>query len=172
MSEAFPDEAVLWFDSAGRNVDANDGALRLLGMTREEWLTSAVDRFVLAPSEEGTWAALRSEWPGDEAPTLVGAAAIELADGSTISVSYAIDKVAGGFRARLSPIDGPSPDMAPVLTVGDVLREWRAAERGLAELSPGSPAWIEIEREIETLRMRYQEVFRSVSGSALPESPA
>jgi hypothetical protein len=43
-----------------------------------------------------------------------------------------------------------------------VLREWRAAERDLAELMPGTPEWARTLNEIELLRGRYQELFDTV----------
>jgi hypothetical protein len=46
--------------------------------------------------------------------------------------------------------------------VDDVLREWRAAERGLAVLEPGTSAWTRTMSEIEMLRGKYQDLFRSV----------
>jgi PAS domain-containing protein len=172
MSQAFPDEAVLWFDDAGRHVDANDGALRLLGVTREEWLTSPPERFAIEPTEAGGLAILRSHWEAEGAQTLFGTAGLKLPDGSTIRVSYAIDRMVGGYRARLSPIDRPPPHPTTIVTVRDVLRDWRAAERRLGEHVPGTPAWVQIQDEIEMLRLRYQEVFRSVTGTDLPNAPA
>jgi hypothetical protein len=44
-----------------------------------------------------------------------------------------------------------------------VLRQWRAAERDLAELIPGSAEWARTLAEIELLRGKYQELFKSVS---------
>jgi len=47
--------------------------------------------------------------------------------------------------------------------VNDVLRQWRAAERSLAKLHPGSEEWAATVRQISRLRGRYQELFRSAS---------
>jgi len=47
--------------------------------------------------------------------------------------------------------------------VGEVLREWRAAERALGELAPGTPEWTRALGEVELLRSRYQQVFRAGS---------
>jgi hypothetical protein len=56
--------------------------------------------------------------------------------------------------------DGKRAAEAPASTgVGEVLREWRAAERALAELAPGSPEWTHTRDEVELLRTRYQQVF-------------
>jgi hypothetical protein len=62
------------------------------------------------------------------------------------------------------------PADAPALV--ELLREWRAAERGLAELKPGSIAWVDRQVEIERLRQRYQDAFdamhRRDEGSPTP----
>jgi hypothetical protein len=98
----------------------------------------------------------------------VGTAGIRRADGTTIRVSYAIEADESAVRARIWPVDG-SPDAPTTLyTVGDVLREWRAAERELAELSPGTPEWARTLDEIVVLRRQYQEIFRALK--ARPES--
>lgn len=51
---------------------------------------------------------------------------------------------------------------AKVASVGEVLRAWRTAERALAELAPGTLDWVRTLDEIDLLRSRYQELFRSV----------
>jgi hypothetical protein len=57
-----------------------------------------------------------------------------------------------------------SPEAPPsVFTLGSVLRQWRAAERDLAELMPGSAEWARTLAEIELLRGKYQELFKSVA---------
>ena len=58
-------------------------------------------------------------------------------------------------------VEGSPHDAASVYTVGDVLREWRTAERELAELVPGTSGWARTLDEIELLRGRYQESFRA-----------
>ena len=56
------------------------------------------------------------------------------------------------------PEDSPShPADVPALV--DLLRDWRAAERGLAELKPGSIAWADRLVEIDRLRERYQAAY-------------
>jgi hypothetical protein len=59
-------------------------------------------------------------------------------------------------------IEGSPEDPPSVFSVGSVLREWRAAERALAELIPGTVEWGRRLSEIELLRDRYQELFKSV----------
>jgi hypothetical protein len=54
--------------------------------------------------------------------------------------------------------------------VGEVLREWRAAERALAKLAPGTAEWTRAVGEVELLRSRYQQVSRTADPS--PEAEA
>jgi hypothetical protein len=69
-----------------------------------------------------------------------------------------------GVDAASSAADEPD-----VNSLGDVLRAWRAAERALASLAPGTPEWVRTLDEIDSLRSRYQELFRSVEPQS--ESP-
>jgi PAS domain S-box-containing protein len=164
MAPSQPAEALLTLDRTGRYVDANDAALGLLGLSLPELLASPPDRFTIEPAEEAEQASLLEEWANGGSRPLVGTAGLKRADGQTIRVSYAIEPVDAGFRARLSPIRG-SPEAPPsVYTVGSVMREWRAAERQLSELLPGSEDWARTKSEIEMLRGRYQELFRALSG--------
>jgi PAS domain S-box-containing protein len=154
-------EAVITIDKAGRYLDANDAALELLGVTLSELRTSAPDRFAIRPTVEAEQAELRNQWEtGGEQP-LVGTAGIRRADGTTIRISYAIEATEAGFRARMQRVEG-SPEAPPSLfTVGQVLREWRAAERVLAELTPDSPEWTRTQGEVEMLRGRYHQLFNT-----------
>jgi len=144
-------EAVINIDASGRYVHANESALRLLGLTLDELRASPADRFAIRPTSES-----------DGARPLIGTAGLKRADGSTIRVSYAIEATGSGFRARLWQVEG-APEAPPsVFTVGSVLRQWRAAERELAELKPGSPEHARTAVEIEMLRGKYHELFKSV----------
>ena len=67
-----------------------------------------------------------------------------------------------GFLERSvgrDPEDKPGQHPAEAPALVDLLREWRTAERGLAELKPGSIAWVDRQVEIERLRQRYQDAF-------------
>jgi PAS domain S-box-containing protein len=155
-------EAVINIDASGRYVHANESALRLLGLTLDELRASPADRFAIRPTSESEQAAFRAEWESDGARPLIGTAGLKRADGSTIRVSYAIEATGSGFRARLWQVEG-APEAPPsVFTVGSVLRQWRAAERELAELKPGSPEHARTAGEIEMLRGKYHELFKSV----------
>jgi PAS domain S-box-containing protein len=168
MPEQQQAEAVIVLDAAGRYVDANAAALGLLGVSLEELRASAPDRFTLQPLADVEQAALRAQWKAGGEQPVVGSAGIRRADGTTIRVSYAIEADESGVRARIWPVDGPPDAPTTLYTVGDVLREWRAAERELAELSSGTPEWARTVDEIAVLRRQYQEIFRALK--ARPES--
>jgi PAS domain S-box-containing protein len=170
---AAPDDqsavAVITLDAAGHYVDANPAALELLGISLSELRASAPDRFAMQPANGKEQAKLREEWESGGSRPLVGTAGLRRADGTSIRVSYAIEATAPGFRARLRQIDGTPQAPPSVFTVSDVLREWRAAERELAELAPGTPEWTRTQEEIELLRGQYQELFRAIQPQ--PGSP-
>jgi PAS domain-containing protein len=166
MPEQQATEAVLTLDTAGRYIDANAAALDLLGVSLAELRSSAADRFAVRPTIEAEQAALRAQWSSGGTDPLVGTAGIRRADGTMIRVAYAIEAADAGFRARLWHVEGPPDAPASIFTVGDVLREWRAAERVLVELAPGTPEWARTLSEIELLRGRYQELFKAVEPPA------
>lgn len=155
-------EAVISLTIDGRYLDADAEALDMLGVSIEELRASSPDRFAIRPSVDAEQAALRSEWELGGTEPLVGTTGLRRADGTTIRVAYAIERIDQGFRARLRRVEGSPHDAASVYTVGDVLREWRTAERELAELVPGTPEWARTQGEIDLLRGRYQEIFKAV----------
>jgi PAS domain-containing protein len=157
-----PVEAVVNLDAEGRYIGANKPALELFGVTLAELRASSPDRFAIRPTDHYEQAALREEWESTGSRPLVGTTGLKRADGTTIRVSYAIETTGAGFRARMWQVEG-SPEAPPsVFSLGSVLHEWRAAERNLAELVPGTPEWGRTLDEIELLRERYQELFKSV----------
>lgn len=159
MPDAQPIEGVITIDKAGHYVAANPAALDLLGVSLAELRASEPGRFAVQPAIEAEQAALRDQWEAGGEQPLVGTAGLRRGDGSTVRVSYAIETVASGFLARIRPVEG-SPEAPPTLfTAGAVLREWRAAERVLAELAPGTPEWTRAQGEVEMLRGRYQRLF-------------
>jgi hypothetical protein len=71
-----------------------------------------------------------------------------------------------GFVARMAGRDPDEPRQPPgPSAVGELLREWRSAERLLDGVEPGSDAWSGLRAEIDRLRERYQEAFDALSHS-------
>lgn len=156
-------EAIVSIDSAGQYINANQPALDLLGVSLDELRTSAPDRFAIRPAVEGEETALRNEWQAAGARPLVGTAGLRRADGTTVRVAYAIETTDSGFRARLWQVSGSPESRASVFTVGDVLREWRTAERRLVELTAGTPEWARTLAEVELLRGKYRDLFTALA---------
>ena len=155
-------DATITIDAAGRFVDANEAALELLGVSLVALLTSPPERFTIRPTIEVDQSGSHGEWTTGGAQPRVGTAGLRRGDGTTIRVAYAIEPAGSGFRARLWPAEDAPPTATSGRMVGDVLREWRSAERELAEMVPGTPEWLRTLSRIEALRGRYQEVFRAV----------
>lgn len=166
MGEPGATGAVISIDAEGRYLDANDAALVMLGVTLAELRQSSGDRFSMRPRNEDEQAALRAEWESAGFRPLVGTTGIRRADGTTIRVSYAIETADPGFHVRLWEIPGSPEAPASLFSVGEVLRSWRAAERELAELKPGTPEWTRTLSEIEMLRGQYRELFRTAHPEA------
>jgi PAS domain S-box-containing protein len=163
MPEEQSTEAVILLDAAGRYVDANDAALQLLGVSLDELRTSPPDRFAARPMGDAEQSALRARWESGGAPPVVGTTGLRRPDGTVIRVAYANHAVVKRARARLWQVQGSPNAPTTLFTVGDVLREWRAAERELAELAPGTPEWARTVDEISMLRGQYQELFRALN---------
>jgi PAS domain S-box-containing protein len=156
-------EAVVTLDTAGRFTNANAAALELFGVSLVELRASAPDRFAMRPTIDEEQAALRAQWESGGSQPMVGTTGLRRADGTTIRVAYAIEAADSGLRARLWHVDGSPDEPTTTFTVGDVLREWRAAERELTELAPGTEHWARTLLEIELLRRRYQELFHAAA---------
>lgn len=166
MLEADANDGLLILDADGRYLDADEAALALLGVSLEELRASAPDRFAIEPLDEGHQASLRDEWKAHGAHPLVGTAGVRRADGTRIRLAYLVEAAEHGFRARIRQIDADADAAPTVFTVGDVLREWRAAERELALLEPGTKEWERVQREIDLLRGQYKDLFRSSDSSS------
>jgi hypothetical protein len=62
----------------------------------------------------------------------------------------------------------PAETGAPTVlyTAGQVLAEWRAAERRLAEIPEGSEEWRAVSDEVDLFRRRYHALFDQRGGAA------
>jgi PAS domain-containing protein len=146
----------------GTIADANDAALTLYGASLADLLAAPSGAFTARPQSPEERAALREAWEASGRPDLVGEATIRRADGATMRVRYGITtQTDGRFLAILHAIDAPADDLPTVFTAGEVLAQWRAAERRLQEVDPASPERSLIEREIERFREAYQQVFKA-----------
>ena len=64
-------------------------------------------------------------------------------------------------RALFYPLERPTTNLsAKVYRIGDVLAEWRAAERELAEVDPATEEGAALAAEVALLRSQYQEMVK------------
>lgn len=145
----------------GTTADANAAALEMLGATLDVLRSLPPGALSSEPPDPVGEAAFRKAWESVGQPDIGGQATVQRLDGSQVRVKFGITPLEDGrFVAVMEPVDAPL-DSAPVLyTAGQVLAEWRAAERRLTEIPEGSAEWRAIHRDIEGFRKRYQEMFK------------
>ncbi len=146
----------------GTAVEASPEALAILGVTLDQLRALPGGAFAAtAPDADGD-AAFREQWERQGSPDIGGEVTILRLDGKKVRLKFAISPLDDGrFRAILLPTSGMTEDPPSVYTAGHVLAEWRAAERRLTELRPGSPELASVQADIDTFRRRYQELFQS-----------
>ncbi len=145
----------------GTTADANAAALEMLGVTLDVLKGLPPGALSPDPPDPVGEAAFRKEWEAEGQPDIGGQATLKRLDGSQVRVKFGITPLEDGrFLAVMEPMDAPL-DTAPVVyTAGQVLAEWRAAERRLSEIPEGSAEWRAIHRDIDLFRKRYQEKFQ------------
>ena len=162
MSGVPVEPASLVLDEDGSVQAASAAALELLGTTLGELKAAPPGAFAARPTPQAEQAALRTEWEALGRPELAGEATIRRADGRQVRVRYLIaQRPGGGFTVVLERGEGAEEAPGTVFALGDVLSQWRAAERRLATISPDSPEWAEVSGEIARLRATYQAGYRA-----------
>ena len=153
--------ASLTIRADGRVEQATLEALDLLGVTLAELRELPPGAFSPDPPDPETDEAFRAEWEAKGRPDIAGQATIQRLDGTKTRVRFAITPQGEDrFVAILEEIRGTVAAPPIVFTGGDVIARWRAAERRLDEVAPGSPEATAIEAEIDHLRGLYQGLFR------------
>jgi PAS domain S-box-containing protein len=161
-----PDRPTIIVTADGTYTDANPAALDLLGVTLDELRASPPGRFSAEPSDPDAEAAFRDQWEASGRPDLGGAGRLRRADGSTAWVKFAIREVDdGSFVVLLTPVPDRPQQPSVLYTVGDVLAEWRAAERRLEALAEDAPERHSILADIEEFREQYQVLFQRGLGT-------
>jgi hypothetical protein len=113
------------------------------------------------PADPVAQAAFREHWEGQGSPDIGGEATMRRLDGTSIRVKFGITPIEDGrYLAVLEPVAGLTQQPPTVYTAGQVLAEWRAAERRMIAIPPDTAEWHDTQAQIETFRRRYQEVFR------------
>jgi PAS domain S-box-containing protein len=145
----------------GTTADANREALEMLGVTREQLTSLPAGAFSPEPPDPEADAAFREQWKRQGTPDIGGEATIRRLDGSSVRVKFGVTAIEDGrFVAVLEPVAAPTDAPPVVYTAGQVLTEWRAAERRLQEIPEGTAEWRAVQHDIDVFRGRYQAMFK------------
>ncbi len=158
--------AVVVVRTDGTFVDANAAALELLGVTLDELRRADPGQFSVGPRDAEAGAALREQLSSAGDPDLIGETTIARPDGERRRIRFVITRHGETeYAAILEPLEASTNDDTVVYTAGDVLAEWRAAERRLQAVPEKSPEWRATRARIAELRDRYQQLFEARRGA-------
>ena len=161
--------ATVFLDRDGRYLDADDLALELLGVASvDELRTLPGDTFAAVPPDPAEQEAWRAAYFASRAEGVLAEGAFRRRDGELVRVRSAIlEEPDGRFRALFYPIERPTTNLAAkTYRIGDVLAEWRGAERRLSDIDPASAEGAALQVEVDLLRSQYQELVKRASGRA------
>lgn len=156
--------ATVMLDRDGRYLDADERALELLGVSSVDALRDTPpETFAAVPPDPVEQEAWRKAYFASRAEGVLAEVAFRRLDGELVRVRTAIlEESDGRFRALFYPIERPTTNLsAKVYRIADVLDEWRAAERRLADIDPDSPAGRELQRDVDVLRAQYQQLVKA-----------
>jgi PAS domain S-box-containing protein len=155
------DGALVIIDAEGRYVDGNAAALEILGVTLDELRSASSATFAAGPVDPEQAGAFRVAWEAAGRPDITGETTVRRPDGDLARVRFAITLRADDtYAAAFERISGPASGPVALRTMGAVLAAWRAAERRLESLEPGSQEWTEAQDEVAWLRDQHATVFR------------
>ena len=153
--------ATMVINADGTTADASPAALELLGLTLEQLRALPPGALSPEPADPAAQAAFREQWEGQGSPDLGGEGTIRRLDGTSVRVKFGITAIEDGrFLAMLEPVAGPTQLPPTLYTAGQVLAEWRAAERRMVTIPPDTAEWHDTQAQIDTFRQRYQELFK------------
>ena len=156
----------LTINADGTIADANEAALDLLRVTLEEVRELPRGAFSADPPDPAADEAFREQWEREGTPDIGGEGTLRRPDGTSVRVKFGITPLDDGrFLAILEEIDAEHDAPPVIYTAGQVLAEWRAAERRLAVIVEGSPEWKAVSDEIEVFRRRYHALFDRRAGA-------
>jgi len=154
-------DATMILNEDGTASEASPAALAILGVTLDQLRELPGGAFSATEPDPEADAAFRERWERQGSPDFGGEATIRRLDGERVRIRFALSQLEDGrYRALLIPVAG-SPDAPPVIyTAGEVLAEWRSAERRLATLPAGNPEIEQVQADIAAFRAQYQELFK------------
>lgn len=150
-------------DDEGRYLDADAGALDLLGVASvDELRAMPPGAFTAVPTDPKEQAAWRRAYASIRAEGVLAELTFRRTDGELVRVRTAIlDQGDGRYRALFYPIERPTTNLSSrVYRIAEVLAEWRSAERRLVDLDPESDEAREVGADIELLRRQHHALFR------------
>jgi PAS domain-containing protein len=157
----------LIINADGTTAEANGAALELLRATLDQLRELPPGAFSAQPPDPATDQAFREEWERQGGPDVGGEATVRRLDGTSVRVKFGITPM-DDERFLVIMEEVPAViDAPPVLyTAGQVLAEWRAAERRLAAIPEGSDEWRAVSDEVDVFRRRYHALFDQRGGAA------
>jgi PAS domain-containing protein len=152
-----------------RVIEASPEALELLGLSLDELVALPPGAMSLDQDREAS-DGFEAAWEDGGRPPLVGSATIRLANGQLLRLRYLIGSGPDGtVEVFLEHSPEPVGEPPRAFAVGKILSAWRAAERLLEALEPGSPEWLAAEAETQHFKAEYRRLARyhsSGSGQA------
>ena len=158
--------ATLRIDATGRWLDATDEALDLLGVPSVAALRDLPsDAFSAAPPDPVEQAAFREAYGAAFAQGLLIEGPYRRLDGELGRARTAVlPDPDGAYSLLFYPLERPTTNLTTrILTIAEVLNEWRGAERRLVALDPDSDEAKRVTDEIDALRETHRRLFRKAS---------
>ena len=130
------------------------------------------DAFAAIPPDPAEQEAWHAAYFASRPEGVLAEGAFRRLDGELVRVRSAIlEEADGRFRALFYPVERPTTKLsAKMYGIGDVLAEWRAVERRLADIDPASPEGAELQAEVDVLRSQYQALVKRAGGGELVAS--
>ena len=154
-------------DAAGRWLEASDEALDLFGVPSIDVLRGLPnDAFSATTPDPAERDALIEAYGAAFAQGVLIEGPYRRLDGEVGRARTAVfPDPDGAYSLIVYPIERPTTNLSTrVVTIADVLAEWRSAERRLVALDPESHEAKTVAEEIEGLREAHRRLFRKASG--------
>ncbi len=144
-------------------LEATDAALELLELTFDQ-LRALPPGSLSLEEDRVASSGFEVAWDRAGRGEIVGSGSVRLLDGRLIRLRYLITPQADGtFEIVIERADELVSEPPRMYTIGAVLSAWRAAERDLEEVVPGSAEWTAAQSEIEYFRAEYKRVTTGAS---------
>ena len=148
-------------------VEATVPALDILEMSLEQ-LRLLPPGGLAVENDEAASRAFETAWTEAGRNPVIGSGTIRLLDGRLVRIQYFIvPQTDGGYEIVLDRADEPLDAPVRMYAVGEALAAWRAAERTLEELEPGSEGWEDAQATISRFRDDYRRLVTSKGGPTL-----